>query len=66
MTLLNRIERLEASLRPKDIIHRVDVPFVADEAGQLEAQRRALERNPAPPGTKLIVYLIDYSGASVT
>ena len=66
MNLEKRIERLEASVRPKDIIHRVDVPFVADAAGQLEAQRKALERNPAPRGTKLIVYLIDYSGANVS
>ena len=63
MSLSKRIERLEASLRRQDIVHRVDVPFVADEAGQTEANRRALERNPAPQGTKLIVYLIDYSGA---
>jgi hypothetical protein len=66
MTIETRIERLEASIRPKDIIHRVYVPFVADEVGQLEAQRLALERNPAPRGTKLIVYLIDYSGADVS
>ena len=40
----------------------VDVPYVADEAGQREAQRQALERNPAPKGTKLTIYRIDYAG----
>ena len=63
MSLEKRIERLEASLRPQHTVHTVRVRFVADAAEQLEAQRQALERNPAPTGTKLTVFRIDYSGA---
>ena len=62
MTLEKRIERLERAADTGHHIHMVDVPYVADEAGQLEAQRQALERNPAPKGTKLTIYRIDYAG----
>ncbi len=41
------------------------VPFVADAAGQAEAQRQALERNPAPRGARLIVYGIYYGPIGV-
>jgi hypothetical protein len=62
MSLEKRIERLErAANATGDYIHMVSVPYVADEAGQAEAQRQALERNPAPKGTKLTVCRIDYA-----
>jgi hypothetical protein len=62
MNLEKRIERLErATDATGDHIHMVLVPYVADDAGQREAQRQALERNPAPKGTKLTVCLIDLS-----
>lgn len=61
MSLERRIERLERVADAGHLIHMVRVPYVADDAGQAEAQRQALERNPAPRGTKLTLYLIDYS-----
>ena len=63
MNLERRIEHLEHSARAGRAFHVVHVPYVADPAGQKEAQRQALERNPAPRRTRLTVYLIDYSGA---
>jgi hypothetical protein len=39
----------------------VRVSYVADDAGQAEARRQALELSPAPKGTKLTVYRIHYS-----
>jgi len=61
MKLEKRIERLERAADTGHHIHMVRVPYVADEAGQREAQRRALEHNPAPNGTKLTVYRIDFA-----
>ena len=62
MSLRKRIERLELATDTGHQIHTVLVPYVADEAGQVEAQRQALERNPPPRGTKLTIYRIDYAG----
>ena len=62
MNLEKRIERLEGAANATgDHIHTVLVPYGADEAGQTEAQRQALEHNPAPNGTKLTVYRIDFA-----
>jgi len=58
-----RLERLEQTVQRGNIIHTVRMPYVADDAGQEQAQRQALERNPAPRGTKLTLCRIDYSRA---
>ena len=62
MSLRKRIERLERATDTGHHIHTVLVPYVADEARQVEVQHQALERNPAPKGTKLTIYRIDYAG----
>jgi hypothetical protein len=61
LSLDRRIERLEHAAHAGHHVHAVRVPYVADDAGQAEAQRLALERNPAPRGTKLTLCRIDYS-----
>ena len=61
MSLETRIERLECSAHGAGAVHVVYVPQLADAAGQMEAQRLALERNPPPRGAKLTVCLIDYA-----
>ena len=61
--LERRVERLERGARGGNAVHVVHVPYVADDAGQAEAQRLALERNPAPAGTRLTICRIDYSRA---
>ena len=61
MSLRKRIERLENTADAGDFVHMQPVPYVPDDVGQAESKRQALERSPAPKGTKLTVCLIDYS-----
>jgi len=62
MNLQKRIESLERVANVTGHhIHTVRVPYVADDAGQAEAQRPALDQNPAPKETKLTVCLVDYA-----
>jgi hypothetical protein len=55
MSLEARIERLEQWAHTGSTVHVVHVPYGSDEAVQADAQRKALERNSAPKGTKLTV-----------
>jgi hypothetical protein len=47
LELEKRIERLEQAANAGHHIRIVHVPYVADETGQAEAKRQALERNRA-------------------
>jgi len=62
MNLERGIERLERAAGAPNTVYVVTVPllFDATAAEKEEAIRQALERNPAPKGTKVTVCVLEW------